>query len=161
MNKREIGKGFIKSAKVVTKYASAVSLALVVPFALGIASLTLYKPYDDNVVAPKIAQNTIEKIDKEEITNAEQLTEEQIETISHTLDRALKNCDIKVDGTIAEKYEMLVSLAEQDNPKAKEWLVYLEGVVGSIGIALSSLTMLASPFVALKIKEEMEDTLNM
>ena len=76
MNKREIGKGFIKSAKVVTKYVSAVSLALVVPFALGIASLTLYKPYNDNVVAPKIAQNTIEKIDKEQITNAEQLTEE-------------------------------------------------------------------------------------
>ena len=41
MNKREIGKGFIKSAKVVTKYVSAVSLALVVPFALGIALSTL------------------------------------------------------------------------------------------------------------------------
>ena len=161
MNKREIGEGLIKSVKFVTKYASAVSLAVVVPVALGIGSMTLYKPYNDNVIAPKIAQNTIEKIDKEQITNTEQLTEEQIKTISHTLDRALKNCDIKFDGTIAEKYEMLVSLAEQDNPKAKAWLVYLEGIVGSMGIALSTLTMLASPFVTIKIKEDMEDILNM
>ena len=123
--------------------------------------MTLYQPYHDNVIAPQIAQNAVEQIDKAQVAGAKQLAEEQYQKILYTLEKAINSCDIKFDGTIAEKYEMLVSLAEQDNPKAKEWLVYLEGVVGSIGIVLSSLTMLASPFVALKIKEEMEDTLNM